>query len=312
MSDVVIPKDIIVDVPKKRISSISRAFGTDDEILFFTIVVAKNGKYHLVDRYDVYVAAKTANCKNVRAFVIYDFDDITAHLTLSMKYFPNPATVIKMIKPFVDQHGLEKTLDMFYLDSAFGKMYNTNLSSKVLNELESLIQLACSLGVRSVVPVQIFEEISIQNSVENQIMLIKSMFKFIEIYKSKFRWPHKEFLRSLSGESEQQKPATQRKKENTANTTDVREFECFNCKAEYIVTPTHIGPKKETDGIIIISDDDGVSEPVYSLPLKHQKYLGVSKEYPPIILSSKDLDWKSLQEKLSGKKFVVYVGDNTR
>ena len=312
MSDIVIPEDIIVNTSKKHTSSISKAFGTNSETLFFTIVVAKDGKYHLVDRYDVYVAAKTVNCKKVRAFVLSNSDDVTAHLTLSMKHFPNPVTVLKMIRPFVDKYGLKKTLDMFYLDSVFGNMYNTNLSSEILDELESLIQFACLFGVRSVVPIQIFQEIKRRDSVENQILLIQHMFKFIEVFKSKFRWPHNEFLRALSTvESEQEQPAIQRKKENTAN-TDVREFECINCNAEYIVTPTHIGPRNETDGLIIISGDDDHSEPVYSLPSKYQKYLGVSKESPPVIVSSKDMDWKSLQEKMSRTKFVVYFGIDAR
>jgi len=209
----------------------------------------------------------------------------------------------------VEQHGLEKTLDMFYLDTAFGKMYKTNLSPEILTKFESVIQHACSFGIRSIVPVQLFEEIS-RSSIENQSIMLENIRKLLETNISKFRWPHKEFLRMMDNEPEEQKPA-QRKKEKTAN-TDVRKFECSNCKTLHIVTPTHIGPKKETNGIIIISDDDNISEPVYSLPLKHQKYLGVSKESPPVILSSKDTDWESLKVKLSGKKFVVYVGEDTR
>ncbi len=307
ISDVIIPQDIIVDVSEKRISAISEAFGTDNEMLFFIIVTAKDGKYHLVDRYDVYVAAKKRNRKNLRAFVLSDSDDVTAHLILSMKYFPNPATVIRMITPYVEHHGLEKTLCMFYLDPGFGKMYDVHLDSEILCEFESLIQYACSVGVRSVVPVQLFEEISRYDSAKDQKMLIRNMRILVETQKGKFRWPHREFLRKLSGESEQ-KPVQRKEKKAT---TDVREFSCCNCKASHIVTPNYIGPKKEIDGVILISGDDD-SEPVYHIPTKYQKHLGVSKESPPIILSSKDMDWKTLKEKLSGKNFIVFVGENTR
>ena len=317
ISDVVIPKDIIVDVSKNRISSISKAFGTDSEMLFFIIVVVKDGKYHLVDRYDVYVAAKTVNCKKIRTFVISDSDNVKAHLTLSMKHFPNPATVIRMITPFVEQHGLKKTLDMFYLDRAYGRIYNINLNSKILAELESLIQYACSVDAHSIVPVQFFEEINRRGSEKNQSMLIKNMYQLIEQRKSKFRWPHNEFLKIMFADPEEEvegeKSTTQKKKkkEKTANTGD-REFECYNCNAEHIATSTYIGPKIESDGVILTSDETDHSQPIYSLPLKYEKYLGVSKEYPPVLISAKDMDWESLKERLSGKKFVVYVGEDAR
>ncbi len=307
ISDVVIPRDIIVPVSDKQTSAISGAFGTEKEVLFFIITVHKDGKYHIVDRYDVYVAAKSVNSKSIRAFVLSEHDDVAAQLTLSMKHFPNPATIIRMIIPYVKKHGMEKTLCMFYLDSGFGKMYDMSLDTKTLAQLESLIQYAYSVGVRSTVPVQLFEEISRYDSRQRQKRLIVNMRVLVETQKSKFRWPHREFLRALSDGTD--KKPVQRKERKAS--TDIREFNCVKCNTAHIVTPTHIGVKKETDGVILISGED-TSEPIFSIPPKYQKHLDVSKESPPVILSSKDMDFKSLQKKLAGRNFVVFVGNNVR
>ncbi len=304
IADVKIPNDIIIDVPEKHRKKISSAFGTDDEALFFIIAVIKDGKYHLVDRYDVYVAAKAANCKNIRAFVLSDYNSTTAHLTLSMKHFPNPATVVRLMKPYVKEHGLEKTLDMFYLDVSFGRMYNVQLDSKTLDMLELLVRGACSVGVRSVVPVQLFEEIALYDGVQ-QKLLIDNMALLASTQKSKFRWPHREFLRKISGQ-QNSKPQQKEKK----LTPEVREFTCSGCNTAHIVTQSHIGPKQETEGVILISGDDS-SEPIFSIPQKYQKHLGVSKESPPTVISSKGLDVNSLPAKLNGKNFVIFVGNDS-
>ena len=305
ISDVMIPQNIIVPVSKKQASAISGAFGTEKEVLFFIVVVSKDGKYRIVDRYDVYVAAKSINSESIHAFVLSECDDVTAQLTLSMKHFPNPATIIRMITPYVKKHGIKKTLDMFYLDSGFGKMYDISLDPKTLEQLESLIQHAYSIGVRSTVPVQLFEEINKYSSRKNQKKLIDNLYTLVETQKSKFRWPHREFLKALS--SGASKKPVQRKERKAS--TDVREFNCTNCNETYIVTPTHIGLKNETDGIILISGEDK-SKPIFSIPPNYLKQLDISMESPPTILSSKDLDFESLQKKLAGKNFIVFVGSD--
>ena len=309
ISEIIIPEDVVIHVSAKRIETISKAFGTESEILFFVIAVkGDNGKYSLVDRYDVYMAAKKCNSKKIRTLVVSDYDDnIKAQLILSQKHFPNPATVIRIIEPFVQQHGLKKTLQMFYLDSYFEKMHAAGLDATVLGSIESVINHAHGLGVRSVIPVQLFEELVRHGSVQNQQNILERMQSFIDVQRSKFRWPHKEFFLMLTEELPQK--ASSQKKEKKAEAA-ARFFDCTKCGASHTVTPGHIGPTKEVDGVILIDGDDA-AEPAYTLPQKYRKHLGVKEGDVPTILLSDDMDWSTMKKRLKNKNFVVFVGSNT-
>jgi len=305
LKDIVVPENIINDFSDKRLALISNVFGTESEMLFFVIVTQKDSKYFLADRCDVYAAAKKQNIKKIRAFVIPNSNDLGAHITLSVKLFQNPVTLIRVIRPFVQKFGISETLSMFFLDSQFKRYYEISLSDDILYEFESLIHYVYSLGANTAVPLHLFEELGRTDTVEDQKKILKFIRTLATANPSRFRFPHNDQIRSASIA----RPRKEKQHHEKA-VSDIREFECQNCHAKLIATPDYVGPRKDIDGITVVTGPN-LAEHVFTIPQKYCKYLGVSKESPPIILSSQNNDFDTLAKKLSGKNFIVFVGKST-
>ena len=289
---------MISTVSDKKKQDIVNSFGTEFELLFFGIVVENKGKYTLVDRYDVYLAAVSKGRKIINCVVLQNYDSFSSHMMLSLKPLPNPVTVLRLIKPYVEEYGIEQVTKMFHLNMMYAKIYPNYPPPNVLKIFERLIQIAHTNDAQTIVPIRLFEIIHDATPKDAEMIMVK-LEDLINTFKSKFRWPTKEVLTNLYLEE------PKIKKERPA-INDVREYECEQCKAQIVITPNHVGLKEEKEGLIMITGDDK-SEPHY-VPDKYKKHLHITPETPPIIISSKDVDdWSALQQRLENRNYLIFV-----
>ena len=296
--DIKIPKDVITIVSDKKKRDIVNSFGTESEVLFFAVVIQDKGKYTLVDRYDVYVAATSKGRKTINCAVLQDYDSFSSHMTLSLKPLPNPITVLRLIKPYVEKYGMEQVSQMFHLNIMYGRMYARYPHPHVLGHLERLVQLAHTYDAQTIVPLKMFDILYDATPKDANLILLK-LEDIINTLKAKFRWPTNEILTNLYPE------APKVKKERTA-INDIREYECDQCKAQIVITPNHVGLREEKDGLIMITGEDK-SEPHY-VPNKYKKHLHITPDTPPTVISSKDVDdWSALRKRLKNKNYLIFV-----
>ncbi len=298
VSEISIPKDVISVVSDQKRQSIADTFGTESEALFFPIVVESKGKYTLIDRYEVYVAARTKGRKTINCAVLKEHDTFTSHMTLSLKPLPNPVTVLRLIKPYVERDGIEHTTKTFHLNSMYARLYPYYPKPHVIKDFERIIHLAYTFDAQTIVPVKVFEILQKTTPQETK-MIMKKLQDMINATKSKFNWPAGNLLDLIKSE----RPKV--KKERTA-VNDIREYQCEHCNADIVITPNHVGLKEEKDGVILISGEDK-SEPHY-VPDKYKKHLHITPETPPTVISSKDIDdWSALKRRLYNKNFLIFV-----
>ena len=296
--DIKIPKDVIPIVSDKKRQDIANSFGTESEVLFFAVVIEDKGRYTLVDRYDVYVAATSKGRKTINCAVLQNYDSFSSHMTLSLKPLPNPITVLRLIKPYVERYGMEQVTKMFHLSMMYTRIYPKYPPPYVLKSFERLVHLAYTYDAQTIVPVKMFELVHDATPKDAEMIMIK-LEDLINTFKSKFRWPTNDILTNLYPE----KPKV--KKERTA-INDIREYECEHCKSQIVITPNHVGLKEEKDGLIMITGEDK-SEPHY-VPNKYKKHLHITPDTPPTVISSKDVDdWSALRKRLKNKNYLIFV-----
>ena len=155
MTDIPIGKIVLPDVIQspsvysiKQIMKSLEPNPLTDEI-FVTVTEVKKG-YMLVDKYDVYYAAKRLKLKQIKACVINDpKDPLATYVKLTKKDYQNPVKVIRLMRRYVDQFGMEKTLQTLHLENAFAKMYKLEFSENVLDTLDSMFDAAYEEGARN-------------------------------------------------------------------------------------------------------------------------------------------------------------------
>ena len=300
LDKIIIPQDIISVPSKKRTEHLKTALESSktSDILFCIVTETTSKKFTLIDRYDVYIAAVENGLHKINCLVLDKQDTIKGHITITNRPFVNPVTILRMIKPFVDDSSIEDAVKLFHLDSAYIRMYERFPPRHCIKRFEKLIDMAYENGAQSIVPLIMFERLK-DSDKDMAMVILDGVESMISATKSRFRWPDKAIIRGMTPTTDEPRPEKPIK-------TDIRELECEHCQAEYIITPDTVLPKQEEDGVLLLEGED-LSEP-YFVPTKYNKYLNCTKENPPNIILSKDINgWKDLQRRVGNKKYMVLV-----
>jgi len=305
ISDVVIPSTVITETAKNELSFISESLNEKSE-LFFVTVISYNKKYTLVDRYDVYLAARQSKIKEIPALIISSKHDcMQSHFQITMKSVLNPVKIINSMRAYVEEFGLDDTVKKLHLHSDFAQMYQLELDQEILDSLDSMISSLCAIGVRTSVPLTLFIFTSKVNEKQRPIF-INSLYNMVKESNRHFRWPHNTYLRKLEMGDDITPKKTPEKK---LQIPEIK-FSCQTCDTQYVVSDgmVHKRDDESQEGLVIQHKND--STPRILIPSELVEHLGVTAKRPPRIISSTDIDYQEILSYLKGKKFVIILGEN--
>jgi len=303
---IVLPRIVIAIPSKKNIESLCKILSVDptNQNHFVTIALIKD-ELILLSGYDVYLTAKKLNLKTVNAIILENISDPQmAHVIMSHKVHTNPIKIIKVMEDYVKLDGIQKTLEKLHLEPVFGKIFSLGLLPETRKKLDMLCSDAYDDGVNSIIPYALLQYVS-KLEPASQPELISKLDELRTQSKSRFRWPHNEYLRNLVKPTPN-KIAESKKNTETPISNTFRSFVCTSCGKGYFVDKLRITAKKTQAGMSIMEGD--FTQPILEISKKHIKHLGISPDQlPEIILSGTD-DTQNMLKKLKNRKFVIYVG----
>ncbi len=304
ISDVIIPPDLIVTTGKKELAFISESLEIKSE-LFFVIVIPRDGKYVLVDRHDVYLAALQCKARKISALILPNNGDCTVtHFQITLKSILNPIRIIYSMRPYVEEFGLEQTMKKLHLHSDFGVIYQLNIEKKILDGLNRVVCLLCDMGARTTPPKSMFIFIS-KVEQQKQLALVKSLEELAKTSSRNFRWPHNVYLRTLEMGDELPKKTPKQK-------LPVKEIDfcCKKCDTKYVVSDGAVQEIDESAPKGLEVRHESESSPRIMIPNDMVEHLGVSVKNPPKIISSKNVTVNDLASYIQDKKFVLILGES--
>ncbi len=297
VSEISVPPTLVTETSKSHLSLISNSLMEESE-LFFVSLMRHDGKYVLVDRYDVYLAAVSSKIKKIPAVIVSDSDAVEAHLKITMKSVMNPVKVIRSMKPYVDEFGMTDAVDMLHLDVDFVKMYNIGIDDGTLDELDEMISATCDAGARTFVPFALFDFIS--KLEEDELpKFLESLRNLTEKPTRSFRWPHNTYLKTLQrkGDAKPQEIPSKKIQSDEIN------FKCLDCNAPHVVTHDGLVKRREQMEGIHVDRATG-STPKVVIPPESLEHMNLAKNKLRII-TSQDIERRDILSYLDDKEFVI-------